>query len=243
MEYIYEKEDKNYEDFSSGRVLYNQKGTTAFPVRLASEIFCRAEKYLKLKGIEDKISIYDPCCGGAYLLTALGFLHSQKIAKIFASDVNGEVVELAKRNLSLLTEEGMMKRISEIDCYIKEFNKISHKMARESAENLHRLISPNRIKMQIFCADVLQLNGQNSYNFSVDLVITDLPYGNIVEWSNKNNDVVGTFFDNISTVLNPNGIVTVVSDKKSSIKSERFKRLEHFQIGKRKVAIFEIAAY
>jgi 23S rRNA (guanine2535-N1)-methyltransferase len=41
MEYRYTAERQNYEDFASGRVLYNQKGTTAFPVRLASELYQR----------------------------------------------------------------------------------------------------------------------------------------------------------------------------------------------------------
>ncbi|RJX37512.1 hypothetical protein D3P09_21250 [Paenibacillus pinisoli] len=38
MKYLHEKYDHNYEDFASGRVLYNAHGTTSFPVRLASEI-------------------------------------------------------------------------------------------------------------------------------------------------------------------------------------------------------------
>ncbi|MBG9795269.1 hypothetical protein ABD76_23525 [Paenibacillus dendritiformis] len=41
MEYFFEKKHSGYEDFASGRVLYNARGTTAFPVRLASEIIQR----------------------------------------------------------------------------------------------------------------------------------------------------------------------------------------------------------
>ena len=44
MEYRYSN-DKNYEDFVSGRVLYNYKGITNFPARLAQEIFGRCLKY------------------------------------------------------------------------------------------------------------------------------------------------------------------------------------------------------
>lgn len=36
MKYIYETKAKKYEDFARGRVLYNQKGATAFLFRLAS---------------------------------------------------------------------------------------------------------------------------------------------------------------------------------------------------------------
>jgi hypothetical protein len=44
MEYKYGK-NLNYEDFSSGRVLYHKKGVTNFPIRLASEIFGRCLQY------------------------------------------------------------------------------------------------------------------------------------------------------------------------------------------------------
>ena len=44
MEYKYGKND-NYEDFSSGRVLYHVRGMTNFPVRLAQEIYGRCLRY------------------------------------------------------------------------------------------------------------------------------------------------------------------------------------------------------
>lgn len=65
MSYMFEMEDKNYEDFASGRVLYNQHGTTSFPARLGSEIFLRCEQFLYKAGVDGPYSIYDPCCGGA----------------------------------------------------------------------------------------------------------------------------------------------------------------------------------
>ena len=57
--------DHHYEDLASGRVLYNQHGTTAFPVRLASEIFLRAKQHLTRKGNAGPYHLYDPCGGGA----------------------------------------------------------------------------------------------------------------------------------------------------------------------------------
>lgn len=92
LKYIYEKKQQNYEDFASGRVLYNQKGAAAFPVRLASEIFLRSKNYLKKKGVKEPITIYDPCCGGAYILTTLGFLHGECFSKIIGSDVDKRFV-------------------------------------------------------------------------------------------------------------------------------------------------------
>ena len=51
MSYKFAITDENYEDFASGRVLFNQHGTTAFPVRLASEIFQRCEHILETSGV------------------------------------------------------------------------------------------------------------------------------------------------------------------------------------------------
>ncbi len=74
MPYLFATEDKNYMDYASGRVIYNLPGLPAFPVRLASEIFLRAVRHLNLKTSHQRIVLYDPTCGGAYHLTALGML-------------------------------------------------------------------------------------------------------------------------------------------------------------------------
>src|SRR5690606_38122627 len=120
----------NYEDFSSGRVLYHIKGMTNFPVRLAQEIYGRCLEYSLKK---EDILLYDCCCGGGYLITVLGFLNQDTITKIVGSDVDLELLEIAKKNLSLLTLEGMDNRIREIEKMIEDFNKESHIRARESA--------------------------------------------------------------------------------------------------------------
>ena len=67
MEYKYCK-NNNYEDFSSGRVLYGAKGIPNFPVRLLHEIYGYSKSYLEKK---EDIVIYDPCCGAAYALNSL----------------------------------------------------------------------------------------------------------------------------------------------------------------------------
>ena len=63
MAYKYEIDHQNYEDYASGRVLYNQQGTTDFPVRLASEIFLRCLNILQNDGFGGPYTIFDPCCG------------------------------------------------------------------------------------------------------------------------------------------------------------------------------------
>ena len=44
LEYLY-CEKGNYEDYSSGRVIYSEKNMPNFPVRLISEMFGRAVHY------------------------------------------------------------------------------------------------------------------------------------------------------------------------------------------------------
>src|ERR1700722_10543985 len=97
---------ENYEDYSSGRVVYGAMGATNFPVRLSSEVFQRCVHYLKSQGKPGPYKIYDPFCGVAYSLTVIGFLHGAEIESIAASDSNSRLLEFARKNLSLLTTTG-----------------------------------------------------------------------------------------------------------------------------------------
>ena len=139
MEYKY-GQNQNYEDFSSGRVLYHGEGMTNFPVRLAQEIYGRCLEYSPKKS---HITLYDCCCGGGYLLTVLGFLNQDSIGKIIGSDINEEILHTARKNLSLLTLEGIDKRIKELEEMILNFEKQSHIDAKNSAIRLKSMIKSN----------------------------------------------------------------------------------------------------
>ena len=97
----------DFEDFASGRVLLHRTGYPNFPVRLAQEIFCRC---LARLDSAKPLRLYDPCCGGGYLLTVLGFLNYGRLETIAASDISGEAVQLARENLSLLGRAGLARR-------------------------------------------------------------------------------------------------------------------------------------
>lgn len=73
MEYLYCKDD-NFQDFASGRVLYGGKGIPNFPIRLLLEIYGRA---LERSNKKEDLVIYDPCCGGGYSLTILGYFQNK----------------------------------------------------------------------------------------------------------------------------------------------------------------------
>src|SRR5215211_6457770 len=102
MQYKYAKEQQNYSDFSSGRVFYSLPGHPAFPVRLASEIFQRCLAHRKTTyQVSTPCTLYDPCCGAAYHLSILAYLHWGHIREVIASDIDEKAVALAERNLRL----------------------------------------------------------------------------------------------------------------------------------------------
>ncbi|SEO13969.1 hypothetical protein [Paenibacillus sp. OV219] len=240
MEYKYERNKENYEDFASGRVLYNAQGTTAFPVRLASEIVQRCFQVLEAKGSKGPYSIYDPCCGGAYLLTVIGLLHNDRIQRIYASDINADVLGIAEKNLSLLTVTGINKRKEQIKEYIRLYNKASHISALESAERLSSCIAGSNMEsVTAFQSDVTASDNKVIHN-RVNIVITDLPYGDIVTWRSDSSDPLVDFFDSVYDLLEPtHSVLAVIADKSQKLKHEKFRRIEFVKIGKRQMALFE----
>ncbi|CAM3663743.1 hypothetical protein [Marinicrinis lubricantis] len=242
MEYIFEKVPKNYEDFASGRVLYNAQGTTSFPVRLASELFQRAKSYLKAKGAGGQYTVYDPCCGGAFLLTTLGLLHGGDLSQLVGSDIDDKVLELAAKNLFLINADGMEARIDQIHKMILEYGKDSHKQALESALLLKKqIVQRNSTLMyNYFQADATDSKHRLKPK-SVDLVITDVPYGDMVQWKSEDDSdhPIEKLLEHLYEMLKPTSIICIVADKKQKISNIRYKRLDRFKVGKRQVAFLE----
>jgi 23S rRNA G2445 N2-methylase RlmL len=166
----------------------------------------------------------------------------KKTEKIYASDFDSNIIPLAKKNLSLLGLEGLNERISEINKMINDYKKESHVYALNSALRLKNLIEKrnNYIDIECFVADITKDDIKNIVD-NIDIVITDLPYGDIVEWSGgqNENDAVSKFLDNVLKVLAEKSIVAVVSQKKTVVKHDKFKRAEQFAIGKRKITLLQ----
>src|SRR2546421_6852423 len=76
-----------YTTLFRSRVLYGGPGSSAFPVRLASEIFQRCRSRLAHQGAPPPYTLYDPCCGEGYLLdrksTRLNSSHDQISYAVF----------------------------------------------------------------------------------------------------------------------------------------------------------------
>lgn len=247
MQYKYAKEQQDYSDFSSGRVFYSLPGHPAFPVRLASEIFQRCVA-LRKKIYENSTPcvLYDPCCGAAYHLSVLAFLHGEYIQEIIGSDVDEKAVALAKRNLGLLNPAGLDNRIREISAMLEQYGKDSHQDALRSANVLKdKFFSPPEKyphETKVFQADAANRKEifDNIKTRSVDIVFTDIPYGQHSHWHvNETLNPVWSMLDVLLDILSSSSIIAIVSDKQQKVLHESYQRIEHFQIGKRRIVILK----
>lgn len=205
-------------------------------MRLAQEIFCRCLRYLDDPG---SVCLYDPCCGGGYLLTVLGFLNYEKIGRIWASDVSEEAMGLALENLSLLHRDGLERRIGQLDRLLREHGRSSHREALDSAARLMEILdgANHEIECGAFQADILSHDPFGGRDIQADLVFTDVPYGNLVEWSQGGEGV--NLLDQLLPVLKDQGVAAICSDKSQRFQSEHFQRVEKQSVGKRLFQIFK----
>ncbi len=232
MEYRYSN-NKNFEDFASGRVIYNYKGITNFPARLAQEIFRRCLEYSNKKS---DICIYDCCCGGGYMLTILGFMNAGIISEITGSDINPDAVTKAKNNLELLHADGLNKRMEQIKELAGLYGKESHEEAIQSAIRLHKRIESSNIITHVFTANAFE---SLTLNKTPDIIITDVPYGDIVSWEGADNGNVDLLLDSLYQICNNETVIGICMDKSQKNTNEKFKRLEKQQVGKRRFEILK----
>lgn len=236
MKYRYETMKKDYRDFASGRVLYNVPGAASFPVRLASEILYRAYEFLKPD--KDGYKIYDPCCGSGYLLTVLGFLHASKIKEIVATDYDEKMVAFAEKNLSLLSCKGLRQREEEIKEYMKKYGKSSHVEALASVQSLKSFLKKEPVKITCFQRDITKQDEDPVKN--VNVIMTDLPYGNLVSWYGNEKNPTECLFKNLYKAVDVNNsVIVIITDKKKKFEHERFSRVHHFKVGKRQISFFK----
>lgn len=141
MHYQFATAQRNYSDLASGRVFYSRSGHPAFPIRLASEIFQRCMAIRTVEHLPTQCVLFDPCCGGAYHLSVLTYLHRDYIREVIGSDIEEEAVALAQRNLELLSVRGLDQRVQEIEEMLGRFGKTSPQEALKSAAVLRRRVA------------------------------------------------------------------------------------------------------
>lgn len=244
MPYQFATERPDYSDLASGRVFYSFAGHPAFPVRLASEILQRCLALRKRAGLDAPVVLYDPCCGTGYLLAVLAYLHPENLRQVIASDFDEQAVDLARRNLELLTPPGMQRRLNEIQEMIRLYGKSSHQEALHSAQVLQaRVVTLPSLALQTFHANALDGAAlvRNLPGQAVDLVVTDVPYGQHSQWQGLTLDTnpLQSLLSALTGVLAPGGVVAIASDKQQKIPRDGYRRVDHFQIGKRKIEILQ----
>jgi 16S rRNA G966 N2-methylase RsmD len=242
MEYKFAAERTNYADLASGHVFYSLPGHPAFPIRLASEIYQRCLA-LRDQGTSP-CTIYDPCCGAAYHLSVIAYLHWDSICRVICSDINEKAVQMAERNLGLLTPIGLERRSREISAMVRLFDKESHKGALESItrmqEQVKMLTAVRPIQTQVFRANATQSVSlrESLQNTKIDMVFSDVPYDQHSQWEQTQaQQPIWAMLEALLEFLSPTSIVAIASDKLQKIAHEKYKRLEKFQIGKRQVVI------
>ena len=242
MQYKFATEQSDYSDFSSGRVFYSLPGHPAFPVRLASEIFQRC---LAIRAATAPCALYDPCCGAAYQLSVLAYLHWDRIGEVVGSDIDEKAVALAKKNLGLLSAGGLEQRARQIAGMLAQYGKASHQDALSSAGRLRERIAAlsreHPLKTSVFQASALDGAAlrQHFDGKTVDIVLTDVPYGQHSQWQDADEDPIHAMLEALLGVLSPTGVVAIASDKQQKVAHERYQRIEHFQVGKRRVVILK----
>ncbi len=229
MEYKY-CNNENFEDYASGRVLYSAEGVPNFPVRLINEIFGYALEYSSKK---HDLCVYDPCCGGGYSLTVLGYWHQDVVAKLYGSDIDAKMVETAKKNLALLGSEGLDRRYTELKSLHEMYGKESHREAMRSLERLRNKLTAN-IPSEIFEADCTKALP----HISPDIIITDIPYGNLVDWNGDSSNPLQDMLQQLAAISHRDTVLAVSMDKKQSIEHPSWIRKKKQLIGKRKFEIY-----
>jgi len=244
----------DHSDFATGRVFYGLPGHPAFPVRLADEIFQRC---LALHGsaAPGGVTLYDPCCGSASLLGAIAYLHWSRVRAVVASDIDPEVLPLAARNLSLLTQQGLEERRAQITTLRALYGKESHAAALDSVghlqERLAAGLAAHAIPTRLFAADATDASAILAAVApgAVDLVITDLPYGQRSAWQSgpghelSAGDALEALLQALRPVLAPRAIVAIVSDKAQRPRHRAYRRAGWFGVGHRRVEFLRMLAH
>ncbi|MCD4817583.1 MAG: hypothetical protein K8S23_02700 [Candidatus Cloacimonetes bacterium] len=235
---------ENFSDFSSGKVINSIPGIPAFPIRLMSEVF---QFCLSKRKQNNPVTIYDPCCGSAYHLTVLSFLHIDRINKIYCSDIDEKVLTIADKNLKLLTIDGINDRIQELKILFQRFHKNSHKDAYESAEKLKTILFKKKPHIDIlkksFSNNILNPSFPSELvETNIDLVFADIPYGKSTEWISRNNEVeeVWLLLENILKIINNQTLIAIAQTNKIPIEHESYVQIKKMKIGKRIIRIYKM---
>lgn len=74
----------------------------------------------------------------------------------------------------------------------------------------------------------------------VDIIITDLPYGKLVNWKSKEINPTVAFFEKIlKIVTSADSIVAVIANKQQKLFPNDLLKIDGFKVGQRQIKIFQ----
>ncbi|MFV2195147.1 rRNA methyltransferase [Nocardiopsis sp. LOL_012] len=233
MGYRYATERADHSALASGQVLRSAPGFPGFPVRLASELLQRALAHV----YEAPVRLWDPCCGSGYLATVLGLLHRDALSHVRVSDVDADAVDLARRNLALLTASGLAEREAELRRSARDFGRVEFVERAEVAAGIAAGLaaSGGDLPHESAVADVFSLREP----VDSDLVVTDVPYGELTRWSGgvPEEDPVGGLLASLGRVLPGHAVVVVTARTRRVDLPEGVRALERVKVGNRSAAL------
>lgn len=256
--------DQDLSIFAAGSVFYGKLGAPAFPLRLADTVFQACLQIRQRENLNQPCILFDPCCGTAYHLATMAYLNWEYIAGIFVSDVDPAVVPVAARNLSLLSAEGLDRRISEIQVLFDIYHRESHAGALKATRQLRALLNDlqrqHKITTYSAYGNALNPNALISalQGHQVDIVFSDIPYGQHSHWhsvdnrvDNANNDStnksvntvrppVWGLLEALTHVLHASSLVAIAANKDQPVTHEKYRQLRHIKHGKPHIVILHL---
>jgi len=180
-------------------------------------------------------------------LYTTAYLHWHTLEHVIGSDIDPQALQLAGRNLSLLTLPGLETRIGQLQTMRTEYGKLSHAEAIESAQRLHSrlsaLLSTHNVTTRTFLADATQERGIQEHlgDLKVDIVMMDIPYGLHSSWQvpdrqqTARSEPTQQVLAAVLPVLSPRAVVAVAASRQQKFAYADYRRLDHFTIGKRRI--------
>jgi len=197
----------NYADLGSGQVLYSAPGFPSFPARLSIELFERAREVARV----ERASFWDPMCGAGGIATTVGIACANAVSRILASDVSDDALVLAKRNLSLISAEGSLRRMIQLRTSGASHTRIS------SAERLVEVTRGRDIPVRTAVADVTNPGSLEAIAPGwVDIVLTDVPYGQRAHWYTKSAKPLSAMIAALCQVMPQHGVVVIAARGKEA---------------------------
>lgn len=232
MAYRFALDRADHGDLASGFVLRSAPGFPGFPVRLATEIFQRARRWTG-NGPDTPSVLWDPLCGSGYLATVLGLLHGAELSYVLASDASERAVDLAARNLALLTADGLDQRRGELVELATSHGKTVHERAVAAVDRLIRRHDAD-LPSSVSVTDVFQASTAQP---APDLVIGDVPYGEQTHWHGVwGGDPVVAALRGIARAVPPHAVISL-SARTRKIDVGTTPVLERFRVGLRAVVL------